>query len=111
MGTLTVVLMLFSLAQDRWQKTLSPLVGLGKQEIAHILVDFLRGNTLTEWPGTIVTISYFMIEGPCKEHGTNKPPPTRLGKVKRRCQFGKGQKEMPRVLLPPRILLVGIHPG
>lgn len=47
-GTLTVVLMLFSLAQDRWQKTLSPLVGLGKQEIAHILVDFLRGNTPTE---------------------------------------------------------------
>ena len=30
------------------------------------------------WPGTIVTIcmSCFTTEGPAKEHGTNKPPPT-----------------------------------
>ena len=43
----------------------------------------VRGSTLTEtrpsWPGTIVTIcmSCFMTGGPYKEHGTNKPPPTR----------------------------------
>ena len=46
----------------------------------------VRGNTLTETatptphrPGTVLTIcmSCFMTGGPGKEHGTNKPPPTR----------------------------------
>ena len=43
-----------------------------------------RGITLIDyhdppWPGTIVTIciSCFTTGGPGKEHGTNKPPPTR----------------------------------
>ena len=44
-----------------------------------------------------------MTGGPSKEHGANKPPPTR--------EFGKGLKETPRVRLPPRILLAGIHLG
>ena len=64
----------------------------------------------TDWnrppcPGTIVTIymSYFITGGPGKERGTTKPSPIR--------SVGKGQKEMPRVLPPPRILLPGMHLG
>ena len=48
-------------------------------------------------------MSYFTTGGPGKEHGTNNPPPTE--------EFGKGQKETPRVQPPPRILLSGIHLG
>ena len=48
-------------------------------------------------------MSYFITGGPGKEHGTNKPSPIR--------RVGKGQKEMPHVLPPPRILLPGMHLG
>ena len=43
-----------------------------------------------------------MIGDPSKEHRTNKPPLD---------EYRKGQKEMPCVLQPPRILLAGIHLG
>ena len=64
------------------------------------------------WPGTIVTmcVSYFMTGGPTKEHGTiffflelliiSYHQPEKLR---------KGQKEMPCVLLPSRILLLEIY--
>ena len=48
-------------------------------------------------------MSYFMTGGPGKEHGTNKPPPTK--------ESGKGQKETPRVHPLPRIPLTSIHLG
>ena len=52
------------------------------------------------WPSTTVTIcmSCFMIGGPGKEHGTNKPPPT--GRVQER---SKGDTRCPTT---PRILLM-----
>ena len=48
------------------------------------------------WPGSIVTIcmSYFTIGSPGKEHRLTKPLQLE--------EFGKGQKEMLRVLPPPR---------
>ena len=55
------------------------------------------------WPGTVVTIcvSYFMTGEPSKE----------LTSHHQLEEFRKGQKEMPRVLPPPRILLADIHLG
>ena len=52
------------------------------------------------WLGTIVTTcrTNFTTGGHSKEHRTNMPPTTE--------EFGKGQKEILCVLLPPRILLV-----
>jgi len=66
----------------------------------------VRGSTLiVTLPGTIVTIclSYFTTRVPGKQH--------KLISHHQLGEFGKGQNETPRVRLPPRILLIGIHLG
>ena len=66
----------------------------------------VRGSTLiVTLPDTIVTIcmSYFTTRDPGKEH--------KLISHHQLGEFGKGQNETPRVRLPPRILLFGIHLG
>ena len=70
----------------------------------------VRGSALKETaPPTDTTLticmSYFMAEDPDKELKTNKLPTPQLE------DFRKGQKEMPGVRPPPRILLAGIHLG
>ena len=50
-----------------------------------------------------ICLSYLRTGGSSKEHATNKPLSTG--------EFGKGQKEIPCVLPPPRFILAGIHLG
>ena len=50
----------------------------------------------------IICVSYSTTGGPSNEHRTSHRHPE---------EFGKGQKETPCVLPPPRLLLAGIHFG
>ena len=74
---------------------------------------FFRGATdqnHSPWPGTLAStcMRSLLTGGPGKEHGAGKLPTNckNLGKVKRR-----GEMPVHMSYQPPRILLVGIHPG
>ena len=95
-------------------RDIHPTVSLGcgpSSQLPEILWVQLLGEVHWRKPPTLadttltICMSYFMAEDPDKELKTNKPATPQLE------DFRKGQKEMPGVRPPPRILLAGIHLG